>query len=564
MEVRCDKCQARYRVDDARIGPQGLTMRCGKCQNTFKVTRAAGDAAKAAPAAKPAAPAPAAAPADDAAGATMMFNVNKAPAAPAPKPAAPPAAKPAAPAPKPAPAAAPPADEGAGRTMMFNTGNLKSTSPGAKAPLKAEEGVATIVSAPNSAMNAPRKAPAGESESGSTMVFGQSPLAAQGLVAKPPVAKAAASDEAAGATQMFGTAPVSSTHTPATAVRPPKTDPGHKVDAPAEEAGAAPAAGAAEDEAPPAAEEPEATAPPGEEPAGGSEEAAGPETTQETSPDEYRKEAGIEAEGMEAAPEETSAFDKEPPKGIIIGVIAGVAVVVIALVVLLAVKKLGAHPPPQAVVDATLTSAESKAKQALDDAGPKAKYPEGVAEYARIEIQFADALADQAQIFSDKSGRETDAAKKAEDDSQVSSLAGQADAKLKRAYEVLTPTLKVYPDSPEVLLAFADYYRAKHASSNMNKFLKAAQSKKADEGRVAFIQGVAAEQEDDGAERAIPKLKAAAQANPASARIHYRLAVAYQAMKDEANARSEYNETLKIAPTHERAKAALDALGAGK
>ena len=39
MEVRCDKCQARYRVDDARVGPQGLTMRCGKCQNTFKVTR---------------------------------------------------------------------------------------------------------------------------------------------------------------------------------------------------------------------------------------------------------------------------------------------------------------------------------------------------------------------------------------------------------------------------------------------------------------------------------------------------------------------------------------------
>ena len=29
MEVRCEKCQARYRVDDARIGPQGLTMRCG-------------------------------------------------------------------------------------------------------------------------------------------------------------------------------------------------------------------------------------------------------------------------------------------------------------------------------------------------------------------------------------------------------------------------------------------------------------------------------------------------------------------------------------------------------
>ena len=37
MEVRCDKCQARYKVDDARIGPQGLTMRCGKCQNTMSI-----------------------------------------------------------------------------------------------------------------------------------------------------------------------------------------------------------------------------------------------------------------------------------------------------------------------------------------------------------------------------------------------------------------------------------------------------------------------------------------------------------------------------------------------
>ena len=39
MDVRCDKCQARYRIDDARVGPQGLTMRCGKCGNTFKVTK---------------------------------------------------------------------------------------------------------------------------------------------------------------------------------------------------------------------------------------------------------------------------------------------------------------------------------------------------------------------------------------------------------------------------------------------------------------------------------------------------------------------------------------------
>ena len=39
MEVRCDQCQARYRVDDARVGPKGLAMRCGKCGNTFRLAQ---------------------------------------------------------------------------------------------------------------------------------------------------------------------------------------------------------------------------------------------------------------------------------------------------------------------------------------------------------------------------------------------------------------------------------------------------------------------------------------------------------------------------------------------
>src|SRR5206468_6835743 len=79
MEVRCDKCQARYRVDDARIGPQGLTMRCGKCQNTFKVTRPAsgGAPAPAAPApARPASKPVAAAEAEPPEGATQMLYVK--------------------------------------------------------------------------------------------------------------------------------------------------------------------------------------------------------------------------------------------------------------------------------------------------------------------------------------------------------------------------------------------------------------------------------------------------------------------------------------------------------
>jgi predicted Zn finger-like uncharacterized protein len=57
MEVRCEKCQARYRVDEGRIGPKGLTMRCGKCQNTFKVMRPS-EGAAAAVAAKALEPSP--------------------------------------------------------------------------------------------------------------------------------------------------------------------------------------------------------------------------------------------------------------------------------------------------------------------------------------------------------------------------------------------------------------------------------------------------------------------------------------------------------------------------
>src|SRR5437868_10059971 len=145
MEARCDKCQARYKVDDARIGPQGLTMRCGKCQNTFKVMKPAAEAAPEPPAPPPPVPKapPKAAPKE---GATMMFAAPKldlpkpgAPPARSPTPPAgaakpaPAAAKPAAPASKP-PATAAPAEEGAGRTMMFQTGNLKAPPPAKPAP----------------------------------------------------------------------------------------------------------------------------------------------------------------------------------------------------------------------------------------------------------------------------------------------------------------------------------------------------------------------------------------------------------------------------------------------
>jgi predicted Zn finger-like uncharacterized protein len=41
MRVRCEKCQAEYNVDDSRIPPQGVTIKCPKCQHSFVVQAAA-------------------------------------------------------------------------------------------------------------------------------------------------------------------------------------------------------------------------------------------------------------------------------------------------------------------------------------------------------------------------------------------------------------------------------------------------------------------------------------------------------------------------------------------
>ena len=39
MIVACPKCKSRYKVDDAKIGDQGLKLRCAKCATIFKVVR---------------------------------------------------------------------------------------------------------------------------------------------------------------------------------------------------------------------------------------------------------------------------------------------------------------------------------------------------------------------------------------------------------------------------------------------------------------------------------------------------------------------------------------------
>jgi predicted Zn finger-like uncharacterized protein len=558
MEVRCDKCQARYRVDDARIGPQGLTMRCGKCQNTFKVTRpAAGAGAPAPAAAKPVAPRPP--PPGELptpGGATEMLYIP-------PKPAA---AKPPAVATKPVPSRptapakpAAPADEGAGRTMMFQTGNVKSPASKTQPQMEPEKGMATLVqAAPPKHFEESKPPEDAEAAPGATMVFAPpaaSPKLAPKVPSKPaPAPTPAESDEVAGATMMFGTAPLAKdANTPATAVRPPTADdPGPPVSAePPAESGDEPAAQSA------APEETEAP------------DAGRPDGTQESTP--------VDTAAPEAGPTTAGRFDKAPPKGLLIGVAAGLAVLVLALLGAVAFKKMGSRPPPQAAIDsmnaalgdasqdtlASLASAESKAKDALEEAGPKAKFPGGAATFARIEVQLADAYNDQAARFTELAGKETDEKKKADDDAKAADLTKQADAKLKAAIETAGPAMKKSPESTDLLLALADYYRAKRSTGFLNKFIKAAQAYKADEAQIAFIQGTMIAQQEEGFEAAVQPLKQAIAGMPTSARVHYRLALVYLAMKDEAAAAAELKTTLQISPQHERAKATLDGMTAG-
>ena len=268
------------------------------------------------------------------------------------------------------------------------------------------------------------------------------------------------------------------------------------------------------------------------------------------------------ASGEEPLPE-PGTFDKAPPRGLLIGVAAGLALLLLLGGGLVAYRKLARRPPPPAAVEtltsaqadadkdtlASLATAETKAKDALDVAGPRARFPEATATLARVQLQWADALNDQAGRLSDKNV----------DDPRVGQLQSDAKAKVKSAFELLSRATKGSEASQDVQLAFADYYRVKRLPSSMNRYLKEVR----DEPRKALVEGLAFLQEDDGAANAIPRLKAALAANPQSARIHYRLAMAYLTTRDEASARAELKETLRLSPQHERALLALEQLGPG-
>lgn len=469
MEVRCDKCQARYRVDDARIGPQGLTMRCGKCQNTFKVMR---------PAAGPSAP-----------------------VAAAPRPSAP---------------ASLPADEGAGRTMMFQT-----------APLKPPQGVRTAA-----APTPPKPQSKGEPQSGSTMIFGQPPAGAKTAAPAP----SPSPQNGAGSTRSFSSSPAA----PKPAAPPRSPGLATLPDA-LPRAGRDAHRGAGDmAEAPAAAH------------------AAAPEA--EVAPRNGHR--GVEAEGAEDLAPRPGAFDRAPPRGLLIGVAAGLLLLLIAGGGLVAWKKTARRPPSVAAVETlssaqsdadkdtlpSIAAAETKVRDALEVAGARARFPEAAATLARIEVQWADALNDQAAAIGAKDPN----------DPRVGTLQAQAREKLKAAFDALSPAIKADSKSPDLQLALADYHRAQRSNPKMNKALR--DSGMRDDPRAAAIQGMAAAQEEDGAERAIPKLKAAVAGAPQSARLRYRLAQAYAATKDDASARGELQQALKISPQHERARLLLEQL----
>src|SRR5262249_13977984 len=221
--------------------------------------------------------------------------------------------------------------------------------------------------------------------------------------------------------------------------------------------------------------------PPAAEAAPSEESAPVPEPAEEPA-----AEQAAEEQAAEEGPAAEGAFDKAPPKGLLIGVAAGVVAVLLALGGLFAYRKLAKHPPPPAAIEsmtaaqadadkdtlASIAAAEGKAKEALDVAGPKSSFPEGIATLARIEVQWADAFNDQAALITARGG--ADAETKAGD------LQSQAKVKLKAAAELLSPAMKSEDNrkSADIQLAQADYFRAQRSNTNMNKALKQAQALK--------------------------------------------------------------------------------------
>jgi len=532
MDVRCDKCQARYRIDDARVGPNGLTMRCGKCGNTFKVSKDA----SAAPAASKPPPAPAA-PAEKP-GSTMMFQAPKIPPKPAPAPSAPPAPPPAAPA------------ENPGSTMMFQAPKIPP-KPAPKPPPAV---------APAAKISAP-----GE-DSGSTMMFGTAPVAAS----KPAPAAAPPPKPAARPAPAPAPAPEPEPESQETDDEPTQNDSSDQIPTDAQHPRLS-ASNAAEVETATGAEAMEGLGLEGE----SSEPAA--EEPEQARPGEPVGDDEVDAHAMTGeSPDGGSDLPpapKAPMSSGMKGAIAGVALVaVLGLAGGVYVMKFGKRPPPPAALEALRESKKLLAKdslalfaQALETeeaaraAAPHSEFGEAHALRAEIELAWSDALADESALLADKSSKLDDEKKKADADAASTKAAAESKAHYKAALAAATLGAKSAPGSAELHLALADYYRAAK-SQNYDRELKKAQAGKIDAGELAAVEGSKLLGEDDGAEKAIAKFKIALAADPQNARIQYRIAQAYALLKNDAEEKKALEATLKLSPTHERAKLLLESL----
>ena len=226
---------------------------------------------------------------------------------------------------------------------------------------------------------------------GATLAFGASPAAAQ----KPKVP--AKNDAGASATILFGKAPPAVARPPAAQV---PTPPPH-TPLPMRAEALAPARAPAT--LPSAAEEPGAGESSAHIQEAGSEQAAptggvipgGEDLAAE------QAEASEPAEAGEGESTEQASAGHGPPRALVIGVAAALALVLLLAGVVLAVKKLGHRAPPQAAVDtladaraaadkdtlASLAEAEGLANAALQ-AAPKAHFPQAHAQLAEVEIAW--------------------------------------------------------------------------------------------------------------------------------------------------------------------------------
>jgi hypothetical protein len=280
------------------------------------------------------------------------------------------------------------------------------------------------------------------------------------------------------------------------------------------------------------------------------------------------------AAASEAAPAAEPAAADGPPRALLVGVAAAIALVVVAGGIAFIAKTWLHRAPPAAAVEAlseardfaakdTMTSlvqAESRARAAAELA-PKG-YAAALAQLAIIRVAQVDAFYDESLLAGERARSEMDDRKRALAEVLASDLQERGKARLKLAFEAAAAANRLDAKSAEVALALADYYRASRSHTNLARELKRAETLGAPPARLAFVQG-ADLLADDNPGAAVDKLKVAASASPQGARERFRLAMALVSAQKQSEAFRELQEILRLSPEHERAKAMMEALAAG-